>query len=164
MKHLLLTRHAKSSWDFINLDDFDRPLNERGKRDAPAMAKRLFKKDINIDLFVSSPAVRALTTAGHFAEAYDQKHKHIVQVPELYEASVATFYKVVAGLDNDVKSVALFSHNPGITDFVNSFKLAFVDNIPTCGVFAIKIPIKKWSDFKDAPKEFWFFDYPKAEG
>lgn len=163
MKQLILVRHAKSSWDFIDMEDFDRPLNDRGNRDAPVMAKRLLKKDIDIDLFVSSPAKRALATATIFAEAYHKKQKKIIQQAALYEASVSAFYEVVAGLDNEAKSAAIFSHNPGITDFVNSITHTRIDNMPTCGIFAVKADIKKWGDFEAAEKTFWFFDYPKAE-
>jgi phosphohistidine phosphatase len=147
----------------LDVEDFERPLNDRGNKDAPIMAKRMLKSDIDIDLFVSSPARRAITTAEYFAEAYDKKHKYIIKIPALYEASVATFYKEIAKLDDTAKTVAIFSHNPGITDFANTLTNQRIDNIPTCGIFALKIPIKKWSDFEPVEKEFWFFDYPKAE-
>ncbi len=163
MKHLLLIRHAKSSWDPSVPTDFDRGLNNRGLRDAPAMAKRLLKREKDIDAFVSSPANRALLTATYFAEAYDIKPKHIITVPSLYEASVPVFYSVVEELDNDLKAVAIFSHNPGITDFVNELTETRIDNMPTCGIFAVKVDTKKWADFRSAEKKFWFFDYPKLE-
>src|SRR4051794_9695084 len=73
MKTLILVRHAKSSWDQPGVSDIDRPLNERGKSDAPQMAKRLKERNIKIDLFISSPAKRAKKTAKYFAEEYDQK-------------------------------------------------------------------------------------------
>jgi phosphohistidine phosphatase len=163
MKNLLIIRHAKSSWDNITQQDFDRPLNDRGNRDAPVMAKRLLKRDIEIDAFVSSPANRALSTATYFAETYEKKQKHIIQVETLYHAEVTTFYKVVSELVDDLKTVAIFSHNPGITEFVNSLTTSRIDNMPTCGIFAVKADIKKWKDFASATKEFWFFDYPKLE-
>ena len=163
MKQLLIVRHAKSSWDFVDMDDIDRPLNDRGMKDAPAMAKRLLKKDIDIDLFVSSPAKRAFTTSMLFAEAYNHKAKHIIKEDALYDAPSAAFYKVVSRLPDNVKSVALFSHNPGITDFVNSLTSTRIDDMPTCAIYAIKADIKHWNEFERAEKKFWFFDYPKAE-
>jgi phosphohistidine phosphatase len=162
MRNLLIIRHAKSSWAYLDMEDFDRPLNDRGNHDAPMMAKRLLKKDIEIDGFISSPANRAITTATYFAKAYDQQ-KNIVQNPSLYEAPASIFYEVISKLDDSIKTAAIFSHNPGITDFANSLTKVRIDNIPTSGVFAVKVDIKKWSDFEDAEKEFWFFDYPKAE-
>lgn len=164
MKNLLIVRHAKSSWDNITQRDFDRPLNDRGNRDAPSMAKRLLKRGVEIDAFVSSPANRALTTATYFAEAYDVKKRQIVVVDNLYHAEVNTFYEVISGLDDEMKTIALFSHNPGITYFVNALTETRIDNMPTCGIFAVKIDIKSWKDFTTAQKEFWFFDYPKLGG
>ena len=163
MKQLVIVRHAKSSWDFINKDDKDRPLNDRGNKDAPMMAKRLLKQKIDIDLFVSSTATRAFTTASYFANVYDVKAKHIIQEDNLYEAPAGAFYRVVTKLPDNAACVALFSHNPGITDFANSLTTTQIDDMPTCGIFAVKADIKNWSDFEKAEKEFWFFDYPKAD-
>ena len=161
MKSLLLVRHAKSSWDF-NVDDFDRPLNSRGKSDAPEMAERLLKRDVKIDAFISSPANRALSTATAFAEAYGLKHKDLIIIPSLYESSAKTIEAIVAEFDNDYKRIAIFCHNPGITDYVNSLTSVRVDDLPTCAIYAVKADVKNWKNFAEAQKEFWFFDYPKA--
>ena len=161
MKQLLIIRHAKSSWDLSVLNDFDRPLNDRGKKDAPRMAKRLLDKDVPINCFVSSTAMRAFTTATYFAEAYKQSSKNIIQFPELYDASPAIFYEVIYKISDHFKTIAIFSHNPGITAFVNELTTTSVDNMPTCAIFALTINCNSWADFKIAKKEFWFFDYPK---
>ena len=161
MKCLLIIRHAKSSWDNISQKDFDRTLNERGHRDAPAMAKRLLDKKIEIDAFISSPAKRAFTTCKYFAEAYNVKEKNIIIVPELYQASVINFYDVISKTNDQFSTIAIFSHNPGITEFVNGLTETEIDNMPTCGVFAVKTEALYWKDFKKPPKTFWFFDYPK---
>lgn len=161
MKHLLIVRHAKSSWDNISQKDFDRPLNERGHHDAPMMAERLLNKKVAIDAFISSTANRALTTCTYFANAYNIKEKQIIKLPELYHAAPAIFFNVIAEANNSFNNIAVFSHNPGITSFVNMLTSASIDNMPTCGVFAVKANIKQWKDFKNAEKEFWFFDYPK---
>lgn len=162
MKQLLIIRHAKSSWDFSNLNDFDRPLNERGHTDAPIMAKRLLQKNIAIDTFVSSTAKRAFSTAFYFCNAYGKKEKDIVQVAELYHAPVNIFYNVIEHLENTNQSVAIFSHNPGITDFVNELTDVRINDMPTCSIFAINIHTNDWLEFETAKKEFLFFDYPKA--
>lgn len=164
MKTLLLVRHAKSDWGNPALEDFDRPLNERGKRDAPAMARRLLDKNINIDAIISSPAKRAAKTAKAFAESYDLKKSRLQFKEELYMAGSAAFTAVIESADEKFESIAVFSHNPGITGFANELTNARIDNIPTCGVFAIKINTDTWKNFRNAPKEFWFFDYPKATG
>ena len=163
MKSLLIIRHAKSSWDPAILNDFDRPLNDRGKKDAPEMAKRLIQKKIQIDLFVSSPAKRAKKTAELFCEEYKRKETDIIFVSALYHATVQTFYQTIENIDDAFATIALFSHNPGITSFVNELTDSVtIGNMPTCGVFAVKINIEKWKGFAKSPKEFFFFDYPKA--
>lgn len=164
MKTLLIVRHAKSSWDNADIGDIHRPLNDRGKRDAPAMAQRLIRSGVKIDRLVSSPAKRALQTAEAFHEAGDGKGKEIRVVADLYHASPAVFKEVVEGLDNDDQTVALFSHNPGITAFVNMLTNMRVDNMPTCSVFAVRSNAEKWSDFLSSHPTYWFFDYPKAGG
>ncbi len=162
-KTLLLIRHAKSDWNDASLSDFDRPLNERGKRDAPVMAHRLLDKKIKIDAFVSSPAKRARRTAAIFAKEYEQKKEDIILVDELYLAPAETFFDVLDKTTDKFDSIAVFSHNPGITDFANQLTDARIDNIPTCGIFAVTADCKHWVDFKHAKKEFWFFDYPKSQ-
>jgi phosphohistidine phosphatase len=162
MKNLLVIRHAKSSWAIAGQEDFDRPLNDRGHRDAPMMAERVLDRKVHIDAFVSSPANRALTTAGYFAKAWGVSKKDILQVEKLYHAMPAVFFETIGELDDKIKTAAIFSHNPGITAFVNQLGVAQLDNMPTSGVFAVRADIKHWKDFADAPKEFWFFDYPKG--
>jgi phosphohistidine phosphatase len=163
MKTILLLRHAKSAWDDASLSDFERTLTERGKSDAKIMGKRLLEKSIEIDTFVSSPAKRAKKTARVFMKEFEKDKKKLQLVPSLYEASVQDFYNAVESFDDKDKSVALFSHNPGITDFVNSLDCTPVNDMPTCSVYAIKVETKHWKEFREAKKEFLFFDYPKIE-
>ena len=162
MKTVLIIRHAKSSWDIATLNDFDRTLNERGKKDAPVMAQRLINRKINIDAFVASPAKRAKKTAELFCTVYNKNKEDIILIPTLYHAAKQVFFEVIEQLNDDFKIVAIFSHNPGITEFVNELvDNTRIDNMPTCGVFAVKINSAKWKDFTNAKKELLFFDYPK---
>ena len=163
MKQLLLIRHAKSDWSTPSLGDIDRPLNERGKRDAPVMAQRLLDKKIKIDAFIASPAKRAKKTASIFAKEYKRDKDEIIFKEELYAAAPIAFSEAIVKVSDKIDSIAIFSHNPGITDFANSLTESRIDNIPTCGIFAVKIHTKHWRDFQVAEKEFWFIDYPKAE-
>lgn len=162
MKTLLLIRHAKSSWDDAGISDFDRPLNDRGKKDAPRMAERLHERGIRIDAFISSPAKRARKTAEHFVKQYKKDEEDIIFKTELYMAGEEAFNEVLTKMDNRYDCVAIFSHNPGLTDFANTLTDATIDNIPTSGIFAVSIDTEKWSKFKEAKKQFLFFDYPKA--
>lgn len=159
MKELLVIRHAKSSWQNAGEDDFDRPLNDRGKKDAPFMADEILKREVPIDLLVTSDANRAATTCGYFAKVYPGAQ--VIREPILYQASAKLFYEVVQALDDQFQCAALFSHNTGLTDFVNKLTKIRVDIVPTCGIFAIKADIEHWADFKGSKKAFWFFDYPK---
>ncbi len=161
MKKLLLIRHAKSSWDSAAISDFERPLNDRGKHDAPMMAKRIKDKKIKIDAFVSSPAKRAKKTAEIFMKEFNFKEEDLVLMPSLYEASVNDFYRVIENLDDKYDTVAIFSHNPGIAEFINSLECSAIFSMPTCAVFALQISTKQWEDFDDAAKELLFFDFPK---
>ena len=163
MKKLYIVRHAKSSWGNFTTPDFDRPLNDRGKRHAPMMAKRLLDSKTQIDVFISSPAKRAKKTCQAFVEVYKRKKDEIVFVDELYHAPVGTFFNTVAAIDDRYDSAAIFSHNPGITDFVNALNSGTtVDNMPTCAVFAVAADCTTWADFEVASKKFLIFDFPKS--
>lgn len=161
MKKLFIIRHAKSDQSFFG-NDFERPLNERGRSDAPLMAKRLLDKKYKIDALVSSPAVRAKKTAELFSETLNMPAEKIIFISALYHASPEVFYEVVSGLPDELNMVAIFSHNPGISYFVNSLNTGTkVDNMPTSGIFGISADITTWPGFNKAKKNFLFFDYPK---
>ena len=161
MKTLLIVRHAKSSWAEATQPDIERPLNDRGKEDAPQMAKRAKGNGIKVDHIISSPAKRAHKTAKLFAGEWSLDKDAIQVSKELYEAAPETFYKVVSTLDDKHSVVAVFSHNPGITGFVNTLTNVHVDDMPTCAVFAVSITTNSWKTFKEAEKKFLLFDYPK---
>lgn len=163
MKTILLVRHAKSAWDDPSLSDFERTLTERGKSDAKMMAKRLKEKSIKIDLFISSSATRAKKTAKIFMKEFEKDPQKLKLFPSLYEASVKDFYDAAETPDDKDKTVVLFSHNPGITEFINSLNCSPVYNMPTCAVYAVAIKTDRWKEFREAEKEFLFFDYPKNE-
>ncbi len=160
-KTLLVIRHAKSSWDIGTLNDFERPLNDRGKKDAPLMAQKLKEKNILIDAFVASPAKRAKKTAELFIQEYDRDQEDIIYISKLYHAIADTFFEVAEDLNDAFQTVAIFSHNPGITEFVNMLTDVKLDNMPTCGIFAVRFEASSWKSFGKIKKEFLFFDYPK---
>jgi phosphohistidine phosphatase len=163
MKVLILVRHAKSSHSFGVSSDFDRPLNDRGFKDASDMGKKLFKEHTRIDQFVSSPALRAKTTAELFVAEYDRKLKEILLVPSLYHANPEAFDEVVQKLEDVYNHVALFSHNPGITDYAGALSRAHISHMPTSSVFAVTAPVDSWKDFSLAEKSFLFFYKPEEK-
>jgi phosphohistidine phosphatase len=161
MKTLILVRHAKSSHSFGFSSDFDRPLNDRGFREASEMGKKLFKKKIEIDQFVSSPALRAKTTAELFAAEYDRKMKDILFIPVLYQAEPIQFSDTIGSFDDSCVQVAIFSHNPGITEFASSLTNTHITQMPTSSVFAVTANINHWKEFGQAEKQFLFFYKPE---
>src|SRR4030066_200153 len=115
MKTLYLARHAKSYWKDQSIPDFDRPLNSRGKRDAPFMGEVLKDKKVIPDLIISSPAKRTKKTALEIASKIGYSEKKILYNEELYEASSNTIIKVLNKIDEKYNSVMIFAPNPGLT-------------------------------------------------
>lgn len=161
MKHLILVRHAKSSWKDANLDDHDRTLNKRGERDAPFMAKVLKKKSKRPDLLISSTAVRALETARIFAGVLGFKKAEIRQEKDLYLAELSDLTQIVSLLPDDKAVICLFGHNPGITFLVNYLCNAGIDNVPTCGICSMIFPEEKWQQVVAGCGKLEFFEFPK---
>lgn len=161
MKTLYLIRHAKSSWDFPELSDFERPLNKRGLRDAPFMGMILREKQIAPTLFLSSPAKRALATAQLFANAMNYPSERIVVEPRIYEASRETLLEVIQSLPDDLDSVAVFCHNPAVTQLANFLSDKRLENVPTCGVFSVGLESPTWRTLGQGKCQFRFFLYPK---
>ncbi|MEK9685621.1 MAG: histidine phosphatase family protein [Rhodospirillaceae bacterium] len=162
-KELLLVRHAKSSWDDPYLDDHDRPLNERGLRNAPEMGKHLQGRGIRTDAWISSTALRAITTAEIIAEQIGFPQDQIQRSRDLYHASATELQEFIAGLDDAIGSFALFGHNPGMTSLVANLYGLPIDNLPTCGVVHLQFSENTWLATSSAPPARAYFDFPKNE-
>ena len=144
MKTLFLVRHAKSSRDDPALADKERPLNDRGMRDAPKMGERLATHDVRPDLILSSPAVRALATAEIIARKLGYKVKDIVVEERLYAAAPDDLLEVVHELGDKPKRVMLFGHNPELTELAHRLSSKVTD-MPTCAVAEFSFDTKSWS-------------------
>jgi phosphohistidine phosphatase len=162
-KTLFLVRHAKSSRDDPRLADRDRPLNKRGKRDAPAMARRVAQRAERPEVIVTSPAVRAMATAKAMADGLDVVAPHLVTLESLYDAAADALLQVIHGLDNRYSRAMIVGHNPGMTDLANLLARATIENIPTCGVVIVRFPTPTWADIRGGTGEMVEFDYPKRE-
>lgn len=160
---MIVIRHAKSSWDHPLLDDFKRPLNERGERDAPRMGKRLKEKRLIPDLLLSSPAKRALTTCEKIAEVLAYPAEKIKTNRDLYHAEDEEILQIVKKISDKHDVVLIFGHNPGLTDFVNRLTDARIENVPTCGIVACTLNIESWKGTQWGNGEVEFFDYPKSK-
>ena len=162
MKRLSLLRHAKSSWSGNNLKDRERPLNKRGERDAPYMGSRLLARKLRPSLIITSPAVRAVTTARYIAEALGYPFEFVQRERELYLASPRVIFDVLAAQDDNFNDLLLVGHNPGLTDIVNQLLPELpLDNLPTAGVVCVESAADTWAEITKAKVELVFFDYPK---
>ena len=162
-KELLLVRHAKSSWDVPYLDDHDRPLNDRGLRNAPDMGKRLQEWSIRPDAWISSTALRAITTAEILAEQVGFPPDQIQRTKDLYHASATDLQEFIAGLDDAIGSAVLFGHNPGMTSLVANLYGLLICNVPTCGVVHLQFNENIWYAVSSASPARAYFDFPKNE-
>lgn len=163
MKHIFLNRHAKSDWNHPGLNDFERPLNNRGMKDAPMMGLRLHENETGIELIISSPAKRAITTANIMAEKLNYPLKNIRQEPTIYDAGVRDLLKLINNLDDELSSVLMFGHNPGFTDLADYLTGSGILNIPTCGICKISFDLNSWKEVSAHTGHLVYFDFPKRE-
>ncbi len=161
MKTIYIIRHAKSSWDDPSLDDFNRPLSDRGEKDAPRMGKRLKERELTTDLMISSPAKRALKTCKVIAKILEYPPDKIKIDKKLYHADDDSIMDIVSSIKDPNDVVMIFGHNPGLTEFANMLLNQAIANIPTTGIVAGKLNIKSWQDIKPGCGEMAFFDFPK---
>lgn len=161
MKELILVRHAKSSWKDASVYDHERPLNKRGKRDAPEMGARLKRRGCEPDLIVSSSAVRALETARTIAGEIGYARKGIMVEDRLYGAGVTELLQVISGVDDSVDSLMLCAHNPGLTDLANHLGPRDIFNLPTCAVLHLRFDTASWNAIGQVTGDEVLYDYPK---
>jgi len=148
LKTLLLVRHAKSSRDDPTLPDKERPLNDRGLRDAPKMGERLAKQDHKPDLIVSSPAVRALTTAELIAGKLGYGRDDIVVDERLYAATPEALLEFISGLGKKPKRVMLVGHNPEFSELAHRLS-SKITEMPTCAVAEFTFDVASWADIDE---------------
>ena len=161
MKTLYLNRHAKSSWNNPSLSDFDRPLNKRGKRDAPYMGNILSQKVAAPDIIYSSPANRALTTAIEIANAFGIEENQIVKDKNIYEAVTSDLIRIINSTSDEYKIIMLFGHNPTFTMASNYLSDKYLDNLPTCGFVKIEFDLDSWNQIEGNTGKLVLFEYPK---
>lgn len=162
MKHLILVRHAKSSWNDQAQRDIDRPLNERGRMDAPIMADRLGERGAHPQRIICSPALRTITTAEIFAKRLTIPQELIHFERQIYLAGSAHLLQLIRQQDDKIDSVMLIGHNPALTDFFNDLcKEATLDNMPTCCVAELALPVDSWAKVELSQAELKHIDYPK---
>lgn len=161
MKRLYLVRHAKSSWDGDAVSDFDRPLNARGKRDAPHMGEHLRQvRKVAPDVMMSSPARRARSTARRLAKALGYAEDRIVWHEDIYEGGMDAILALIHQAEAD-RELMVVGHNPDLTYLARAFSGEPVDHVPTCGVFCVDFEVGAWADVAEGKGKKAFFDVPK---
>lgn len=163
MKTLYLVRHAKSDWNHDGLADIDRPLNARGYRDANTMSRLLKEKKIVPSLIISSPAIRAISTALIFSRNLGYNTSNLLIKPDLYDSTLKQYLNVIKQVDNHYQSIMLFGHNPVISNVVNSFECAINDTMSTCAIAGIQADdCNNWQLFADTlHHKLILYDFPK---
>ncbi|PNQ72334.1 histidine phosphatase family protein [Hanstruepera neustonica] len=143
MRKLILVRHAKSSWDH-GLSDINRPLKERGFKDAKVVANKLLESNYQIDRVLTSNAVRAMTTAEIFVNTLKFVENIVILNNRLYDFSGENLVEVIKKCPININTLMIFGHNHAITNFVNRFGSQYINNVPTCGVVVIDFDIPNW--------------------
>ncbi|MBP7517554.1 MAG: histidine phosphatase family protein [Desulfobulbus sp.] len=160
-KQLFLCRHAKSSWDDASLSDVERPLNKRGRRDAPEMGRRLAERGLLPDLILASHATRAWTTAEAYADRLGYPPDRIQVDPGLYTATAASLLALVRALEPRLGRILLVGHNPECTAFANLLGNLDLDNLPTGGIVALEFHTRSWQEILPGQGQLLFVDFPK---
>jgi phosphohistidine phosphatase len=160
-KVLFIGRHAKSSWDFPERDDIDRPLSERGLVNAYDMAGRMKKRGDVPEYIISSPANRALHTAIIFARELRFPMNRLRVNEEMYMSGEDSILEIITGINDKFGSVMIFGHNPDFTNLANYFLKDQIYNIPTCGLVRMKFEVAEWEKISRSTLTDYFFDYPK---
>lgn len=145
MKTLILVRHAKSSWE-LNVIDHERPLKEKGLKDAKLISKHLIQDKLSPDLVLSSDANRTKTTASIFMDNLKIKEDKMQLNHDLYDFAGRNLLEVIKNCDDDVENLMIFGHNHALTSFVNTYGNKIIDNVPTCGVVILEFNIDRWKD------------------
>ena len=162
-RNLLLVRHAKSSSDLAGLSDFERPLNDRGLKNALQMGRRLQELNYYTGSIISSPALRAITTAELIASKINFDKSKIIKNPDIYNAGLDTLLATLAGLGDKYYSLCLVGHNPGFTYLCNYLCNAHIDNMPTCSYAQIIFNSGGWSEITKSTGKLMLFDFPENQ-
>lgn len=162
MKTLFIVRHAKSSWDNASQTDFDRPLNERGIRNAPEMARRLVLRGLSPQYIITSPANRAISTARLMAIQFGQTEEMLIVDETIYEASRQDLHRVISRQNPDHEALMIVGHNPGMSDFLN-WLCDEQEILSTAAIAEVQIDSTKWNGWERASGKLISLDYPKKQ-
>ncbi len=158
---LAIIRHAKASWDYSTISDFDRPLKESGIMHTIEIAKKLTAKKISPSLIISSPAIRAIHTALIIARELNYPCENIEINSSMYSDSEEVILKLIKSTDEHFHNLFIFGHNPTFTYLSNQFLKQEIDNIPTAGAVIIDFDVSGWEDISKKTAVSEMFIFPK---
>lgn len=161
MKTLYIVRHAKSSWEHLELPDEQRPLLEKGKKRTKKVIDFLLENNTTVDYIISSPALRAFETAKIIGKALKHEESEIHKDSLLYSADAERLHNIFFDLPTGVDSLMIFGHNPTLTNFANDFIIPKIDSLPTSGVVCIDFEVENWEDVSSFNSRLRFFISPK---
>ncbi len=162
-KTLYIVRHGKSAWDYENISDLDRPLKLRGIRNAYEMARRL-KIDCKVpELFICSPANRALHTASIFLNVYELSYDKLHVDERLYGSGASEILEWLKSQPSTMSKLMIFGHNPDFSELARTFaKKPFVE-LPTCGIAIFDFKCSGWEEIKRENMISEYYDFPKKD-
>ena len=161
LKRIYILRHAKSSWSDPTLADLQRPLNKRGRRDAPLMASIMKRFEYIPDVIYLSPSMRTRLTIEPVVEELNISQENVFLESSLYHGYYDDYESVIWGVNDEIDSILMVGHNPGITYIANSCDGPIIDNVPTCGLLVINSQVEKWQKFHFSESKLIAFHYPK---
>lgn len=161
MKTLYLMRHAKSSWKHAEFNDLERPLLEKGLKRTRLVIEYLQERNTDIELIITSNAIRAIDTARIIAHAFKVDENNFRIEKGVYMADADSLFDQFFDLPEKVNQVMMIGHNPSITNFANTFMDEKIDYLPTSGVVAINFDTDQWDELPLSHHKLGFIVYPK---
>ena len=163
MKIVCLVRHAKASREDPSLNDFDRPLNARGKKQAPWLGRRLKGSNVQPGVIISSPAKRAIATAKTLARGIQYPLEKIITEPAVYESGAPAILGVIKDIARDHDVAVVVGHNPALSDLMKYFSRHELDELPTGGIVCLQFGVDSWKKIARGKGEVLFYDAPPRE-
>ncbi len=163
MKTLLLVRHAKSSWNDADISDIDRPLKRSGVKNAIEVSEKLNSLRVSPDIIITSPAVRAMTTALIFARTLKYHYNRIVINEIVYDFSKDALLPLLRNIDDNYDVAMLVGHDPAFTYLLNDLTGKAFEKMPTSSVAKINFRVKHWQKIMPKNGRLVFFESPKKE-
>lgn len=162
MKTLYFIRHAKSSWDFPQLSDDERPLTEKGIKRTKKMGDFLKNNNVKPEIIISSYANRAFHTAQIIAKKIDFPEKNIKVDRSIYSSSIDNIFSIIFGISDEYESVMLFGHNPTFTNLANYFLDDKIENLPTSGFACFQFETDNWNEIVNSKISNGYVVFPKS--